>query len=521
MRLRRCGNARLRLRRLHVEGTVASHLGGVRWRFRRLLHLRTPARLCGPLMASTVLVLGAGLSGLACAFDLARAGREVRVLEAAPRAGGVVGTTRQDGYQFETGPHTLQASSETFRRIAADAGIAERLVASSPDGRERYLWHAGRLCALPSSIGSAITTPLLSFGGKLRIASEIFRRYRPPADGSEPDMESFVSDRLGREAALRLGGAFVRGVYAAELRDLGAASAFPRMWAAARDHGGLVRGLALKKKTKSEPLPGPDVPRMDLLSFPGGLQELVDALAKPLGERLVLNATAQGIERTPEGWRVRTAQGVHEARELVLALPLPPALELLRPLGADVRELAATRHAQVVLVHAGYARTSFPAFPRGFGFLVPPPEARVRGADGAPAPAPRALGMIFASNLFAGRAPEGSLSIAGFYRGEELEALDEGARIAQAGLDLKLALGLREEPRPLVGATRSWKNVIPRYSTGHRARVRALCAELAQRAPSLHLAGPWVDGVSVEMVLARGRAVARAILEGRGSELAP
>ena len=465
-------------------------------------------------MASTVLVLGAGLSGLACAFDLARAGREVRVLEAAPRAGGVVGTTRQDGYQFETGPHTLQASSETFRRLAGDLGIAERLVASDPNGRERYLWHQGALRALPSSLGSAITTPLLSFGGKLRIATEIFRRYRPPADGSEPDMESFVSDRLGREAALRLGGAFVRGVYAAELRELGAASAFPRMWAAARDHGGLVRGLALKKKPKAEPLPGPAVPRMDLLSFPGGLQELVDALTKELGPRLVVNAQAQGIERTPQGWRARTAQGVHEANELVLAMPLLPALELLRPLGADVRELAATRHAHVVLVHAGYARESLPGFPRGFGFLVPPPEA-------GSGPGPRALGMIFASNLFAGRAPEGCVSVAGFYRGEELEALDEATRIAQAGADLKLALGLREEPRALVGATRSWKNVIPRYSTGHRARVRALCAGLLQRAPGVHLAGPWVDGVSVEMVLARGRAVARAVLEGRVSEPAP
>jgi oxygen-dependent protoporphyrinogen oxidase len=129
--------------------------------------------------------------------------------------------------------------------------------------------------------------------------------------------------------------------------------------------------------------------------------------------------------------------------------------------------------------------------------------------------------MIFASNLFEGRAPEGCFSSAGFYRGEELEALDEGARIAQAGRDLALALGLARAPQARVHATRSWKNVIPRYSPGHRARVRALCAVLAQRAPAVHLAGAWVDGVSVEAVIARGRAVARAIAAGRGSEPAP
>jgi protoporphyrinogen/coproporphyrinogen III oxidase len=145
---------------------------------------------------------------------------------------------------------------------------------------------------------------------------------------------------------------------------------------------------------------------------------------------------------------------------------------------------------------------------------VPPPEA-------GSGPGPRALGMIFASNLFAGRAPEGCVSVAGFYRGEELEALDESARIAQAGRDLALALGLGTPPTPLAGVTRSWKNVIPRYSTGHRARVRELCAALARSAPGLHLAGPWVDGVSVELVIARGRAVARALLAGASSEPAP
>ena len=468
-------------------------------------------------MASKVLVIGAGLSGLACAFDLLRAGRDVELLEAAPRAGGVVGTIEREGYRFELGPHTLQASSEHFRRLCGDLGIADRLVASRPASRERYLWHAGALRALPSSLGSAITTPLLSLRAKLRIATEFFRRYQPPADGSEPDMESFVTDRLGREAALRLGGSFVRGVYAAELKELGAASAFPRMYHAALEHGGLVRGLALKKKKESEPLPGPTVPRMDLLSFPGGLQELVDALARALGARLHLAEGALAIEHVGDLWRVRTAQGMREAPELVLALPALAALELLRGAGIAASELAtlsSVRHGNVVLVNTGYARADLPAFPRGFGFLVPPPEA-------GSGPGPLVLGMIFASNLFEGRAPEGCVSIAGFYRGAELEALDEGARIAQAGRDLALALGLREAPLPRVGASWSWKNVIPRYSPGHRARVRALHAALLTQAPGLHLAGPWVDGVSVDMVIARGRTVARAIVDGKPSEPAP
>jgi len=391
-------------------------------------------------MASQVLVLGAGLSGLACAFDLARAGRDVQLIESAARAGGVVGTIEREGFRFEIGPHTLPSGSESFRALCADLGLAGRLVSSRPEARERYLWHRGKLRALPASLPAMIATPLLSAGSKLRIASEVLRRYHPPADGSEPDMQSFLVERLGREAALRLGGAFVRGVYAAELAELGAASAFPRMYQAALEHGGLVRGLARRPKTAGG---------LDLVSFPGGLQELVDALAGALGPRLRLAEAALSVERNGPTWRVRTGQAPHEAPELVLALPLHPALELLRGLGIEAPELAPVRHAHVLLVHAGYARADLPAFPRGFGFLVPPPEA-------GSGPGPRALGMIFASNLFAGRAPQGCVSVAGFYRGEELEALDETARIAQAGRDLALALGLPAAPRPLAGATRSW-----------------------------------------------------------------
>jgi protoporphyrinogen/coproporphyrinogen III oxidase len=472
-------------------------------------------------MFPRVLVVGAGLSGLTCAFDLVRAGREVEVLESAPRAGGVVGTIEREGHRFELGPHTLQASSEHFRRLCGDLGIAERLVASPAGARERYLWHAGTLHTLPGSLPALLATPLLSWRGKRRVASEYFRRYHSPGDGREPDMESFLVERLGREAALRFGGSFVRGVYAAELKELGAASAFPRVYRAALEHGGLVRGLALKRPAASTPLPGPRTSAFDLLSFPGGLQELVDALARSLGPRLHLSEGALGIERAGQGWRVRTARGIRETGELVLALPAPATLELLRSAGIGSAGLAVVRHGNLVIVHAGYARADLQRWPRGFGFLVPPPEAQARTESGTPGPAPLALGMIFASNLFEERAPKDGVSVAGFYRGEELEALDEGARIAQAGRDLVLALGLGSAPRPRVGASWSWKNVIPRYSPGHRERVRALCAALRAEAPGLHLAGPWVDGVSVELVIARGRAVARSILDGRSSEPAP
>jgi len=54
-----------------------------------------------------VVVVGAGLGGLACALHLAAAGRQVTVVEREPVPGGRAGQLSIDGYQFDTGPTVL------------------------------------------------------------------------------------------------------------------------------------------------------------------------------------------------------------------------------------------------------------------------------------------------------------------------------------------------------------------------------------------------------------------------------
>lgn len=54
-----------------------------------------------------VVVVGAGLGGLACALRLAGSGRSVTVLERADRPGGRVGQLMLNGYRFDTGPTVL------------------------------------------------------------------------------------------------------------------------------------------------------------------------------------------------------------------------------------------------------------------------------------------------------------------------------------------------------------------------------------------------------------------------------
>src|SRR5262249_44559309 len=212
-----------------------------------------------------------------------------------------------------------------------------RLMVYSPAAAERFLLLRGRLRRLPGSPASFLASGVLSAGGRLRVCSELLRRWKPPAPGvEEPDLEAFFAERLGAEASRVLAGAFVRGVYAAELRDLGARSAFPRMWKACEEHGGLVRGLRAASRRKAPDLPAPRSPPPALLSSPRGPREIAAALWGSLGTRLRTRAPLAAIERRGGTWLARTAAGeAVEGDHLVLAVPAPVAARLAAPLAAS------------------------------------------------------------------------------------------------------------------------------------------------------------------------------------------
>ncbi len=461
-------------------------------------------------MARRSIVVGGGLAGLAAAQRLASADRDVVVFEASASVGGVVGSVVKNGFRFERSAYTIQAGSATFRRVVDELGLSSQLERADPGAKTRWLWHRGRLRALPGKPSDILTTELLSWKAKRVLLSEPFRRFVPPrGDEPEPTFGEFLDERLGREASRLFAGAFVRGIHAAELDELGARSAFPRLWELAREHGSILRGVAARSFAQREVLPGPDLPRNALVSFPNGLQELVDAFVRRLGDRLRTRTRVIGIERFGSRWLVRTADGLGTvADDVLVTTPAPIAAQLFAGVleRDELSTIRAVQHASVTLVGLGFAPNALDALPGGFGYLVPPTE------DGRASPAPRALGTIFVTNLFPHRTPRGARSVASFYRGLDVAHLDDSALARLAEQDLSLAIGAAA-PRVSVVHVERWNEVIPRHSPGHADRVAAVREALRERARGLYVAGAWVDGVSVENVLSSGRSTADRILE--------
>jgi phytoene desaturase len=73
-------------------------------------------------MSKKVLIVGAGLGGIATALRLAKKGYEVEIIEKNNQAGGRLNQIKKDGFTFDTGPSFFSMSYE-FEEFARECGI--------------------------------------------------------------------------------------------------------------------------------------------------------------------------------------------------------------------------------------------------------------------------------------------------------------------------------------------------------------------------------------------------------------
>jgi oxygen-dependent protoporphyrinogen oxidase len=441
------------------------------------------------------LVIGAGAAGLAAASELVARGAEIVVLEASERPGGVMHSDRVGDYLVERGPNTTTVKAPALELLRR-SGLDEDLLAAAPAGRLRFIFHAGRLEPLPSGPWAALRTPLLSTRGKLRVLAEPFVRRGDPSGES---VAAFCARRLGPEAAERLVGTFLTGVYAGDERQLGAEAVFPSLVAMEREHGSLARGAlaALRGERGPRGLRG-------IHSTVEGLGGLAQGLARRLGESLVLGARVVSLAPADGLWRVAfsATDGERElrARAVVLAAPAPEAAQLLEASDTEAAGLLrAIEYAPIVSISLGVDPADARVPIEGFGFLVPRREEL------------RLLGCLFMSRLFPGRAPEGrellTCMLGGMRWPAALETPDD-ALLERLSRDLERALGLRGEPARL--AITRWPRAVPQPGSDHVRRIAALRARLAPLG-GLALAGAHLEGVAVADALASGLRAGREL----------
>ncbi len=421
-----------------------------------------------------VVVLGAGISGLAAARRARRDGCAVTVIEASDRPGGTFGTVSVDGFRFEVGPNTVQ-QSPALEAVADDAGVSDGWCAASPQARRRYLVRKGRLVALPTAPPGILTTRALSPCARARLLAEPCRGLGP---GVDETMAAFVRRRLGRGAS-PLADAMVLGVYAGDPGELSVGRAFPRLFGLEQDHGSLLRGLR-RQAGRSRP---------SLVGYRGGFANLTKRLASNLDLRTRTRATA--VTNRKDGFRITLAgpsgEASVDAQQLIVALPAAETAVALAPLAAAdaLAPIAGLPHAPVAVVGLGFDRDQIGHPLDGFGLLSPHSEGK------------RIMGALFSSTLFPDCAPPGAATITAMVGGRRrpgLVDLDDPTLVAVATDALRDLIDLRGVPR--VHVVTRWRPGIPQPTPASQRAVEV--AEQLERAhPGLAILGTWRYGVGV------------------------
>lgn len=449
---------------------------------------------------SSALVVGAGISGLVCAYALRKAGIDAQIVEASDRPGGVIRSERRDEYLLELGPQSF-AGTRSLRQLCRELGIENELL-EAPGEAPRFVLIGGALREVPLSPSAFFASSLFSVGTKWRILRDVFGVSHPPKQ--DESIAAFVRRKFSAELLEKLAGPFVSGIYAGDPEQLSLRGAFPQLHEAEKSAGSVVREMIWSAKTRDAPRERPS-----LLTFKEGNETLTRALAANLGDALRCSAEVIAIQRrtkgSVEGYEVcLSAAGRDETLEvdhLIVATPTNAAAELLRQVGAGFESaLQGITYAPVAVISLGYRKTAVGNALDGFGFLVP----RSAGLE--------ILGSVWNSSLFPNRAPDGHALLTSFVGGTtNPQAVTRSKEELSALVHREIAPLLDIKEVPVFSSVNVYQRAIPQYTLGHTDRLAALSA-LRTKYPGLWLTGNYLRGPAIGACVEQALAVVDLML---------
>ena len=438
-----------------------------------------------------IAVVGGGIAGLATAHALAQQGIDVVLFERDHRLGGKILTTPFAGHAgIDEGPDAFLARLPWGTGLAQAVGLGSELVSPSA-GKAAVWWDQlhdipqGLLLGMPTDVMALAKSKLIPWGGKLRAATEPFRRRT----SLEPDsLGGFVRARFGSDVHVRLVDPLVGSIDAADT-DHFSLAAVPQI----ADLAGKARSILVAGRTM--PKPSPDAGPV-FYAPKGGMGDLAMRTAEAAqgaGAELRCGVGISELASDGSAWRLNGElfNGV------ALACPAAASAMLLESTLPDAaRTLASIPTADVVMVTLAIPAADWPAHLTALsGYLVPKPMQRLVTA------------VSFGSQKWSHWASASSVTL-------RISLGRDGLPVLHLGDDQLLAAAVDEVGRhlglslaPSAHRITRWSGAFPQYRPHHAKRVADLEAALPA---GLALAGASYHGIGVPACInSAGKAAAR------------
>ncbi|MCP5053584.1 MAG: protoporphyrinogen oxidase, partial [bacterium] len=383
----------------------------------------------------------------------------------------------------ETGPHSFMGSSEYTWKLTDQLQIHEQVEPAASTSKNRYIYRHEKLKPLPMSLFSFIGTSLLSPAAKLRLMIEPL--VRNGAKENDTAWEFFCR-RFGKEAATYIMTPFISGVYAGDVKMLGARAAFTKFWKFEKDSGSMIMGAMkyMKQKRKRLRLEGVKT-RRGLFSFKGGLGKITQLLAEQLNDNRMTGFPVTNVRKEENCYIVENGAKSRQAASVVMAAPPGRTGGML---SASYPELLDTFNsipmAPVILIH-WRVRDEENSYPDGFGFLMP----RLYDL--------RVLGTLFPSKLFNHRIQEGWQLFASFYGGmTDPEAMNlDKDQLKELLMEEHRRIFKQELKEAEILKVLRYPGAIPQLLPDHPEKIETIRETLSTKTPGIFLAGNYLSGV--------------------------
>lgn len=416
------------------------------------------------------IVIGGGVAGLVAARDLALAGRQVLLVEAAGSLGGQVRRHSVAGIDIDAGAEAFATRNTSVADLARELGLGDDLVAPNPAGSWLYTAEGAAqpipttgLLGIPAVIDDGVAR-ILGAVGAANARRDASLRSVVGADAAT--LGELVRARMGDEVVDRLVAPVTIGVHSAHPDELPLEAVAPALRAALVEHGSLAAAVAaLRAQAPAGSAVG---------SIRGGMARLIDALEREL-ERLGVDV------RRDTGAVEATSERVQVGRQSLSGTVLVAAPGVSGSMAEGSHPAAAMRTRAAIIVSLVVEHPELAGAPRGTGMLVAP---------GAPVTA-RALTHQSAKWAWLSDAAHGREVLRLSY--ERVVSIDT------ARADASALLGIDLGPGDIVdSAVVRWQ----------RAAV------VANALP--HLIGESASGTGLASVVQHARRVVRQLVTGNG-----
>lgn len=433
-----------------------------------------------------VVVIGAGVSGVAAAYRLKQQGYDVTVLEKGDYIGGKAKTIRRDGYLMEAGASVLPSKYTNVLGIVHELGLDSELqpggsIVGFARGNEIHYMDSARL------ILDSIGTKLISFGSKLRMLGLALDNLRISPKINYEDITSAADwdvETAAQYCKRRANDEIFEYIVDSTLR-------------------GLLGTSGEKQSVVDFFFSFNNVIGSKLLSFKQGMGFFPNAVVERAGLCVKLGAKVEEVRETPSGAVVSwaDASGAHSdtVQGVVVALPAYQASSLVPALPKEAHEiLRSIKYTTSVNISCG--------------LQLPPPNNPAFVVQIPRSVHPDLFGIVLEHNKAPGRVPAGK-GMASLYTmsdwAEKLIDLDDGAVVERI-----LAAGDRVIPGLSKGVEfahiNRWYPVIVYSEPGMYRRLRDLKPLLAQ-SRRIHFAGDYFSCSNLNTATAGGERAAREL----------